>query len=204
MRFLLLSMSCLSFLVVVCGPTNVKAMSYKDKIVENERAVSSLTKSITELKDSILKIGRLPVATIVAYWGKVAPEGWLMCDGRKIDEKHFELRKLVGEKTPDLQGYFLRGFDPKGKVDPEGKKRIIGHEQMDQFQTHKHYRYDERGQQKLKVDFSGAKGDAATHTHYPEQNRKLYTGGPYDGNSGRETRPKNIAVNFIPKSCKHL
>jgi hypothetical protein len=190
----------LLFLIFICCPKITEAISYKDKIAENQRAVNSLKKAIVDLKSSMPRIGSVPVGTIVAYWGKVAPEGWLMCDGSIIDEKHFELRSLVGKNAPNLQGYFLRGFDPKGKVDPEGKKRIIGHKQKDQFQIHKHYRKDKRGRMLWKSGYLGVSGDdVLTHSHYFHKDKPLYTGGPYIGSFGEETRPKNIAVNFIIK-----
>lgn len=189
----------LVFLIFIFCPKIAEAISYKDKIAENERAVNSLKMAIVDLKSSIPKIVSLPVGTIVAYWGKVPPEGWLMCDGSIIDEKHFELRSLVGKNTPNLQGYFLRGFDPNGKVDPEGAKRIIGHKQRDQFQVHKHYRTDKAGRLKSKM-YSVEKGDGqVAHSHYRDGKLSLYTGGPYTGKFGQETRPKNIAVNFIIK-----
>jgi len=35
---------------------------------------------------------------------------WLECNGQTIDAKYARLRELVGDKTPDYQGVFLRGY----------------------------------------------------------------------------------------------
>ena len=35
---------------------------------------------------------------------------WLECNGQTIDEKYKRLRELVGDKTPNYQGVFLRGY----------------------------------------------------------------------------------------------
>lgn len=73
---------------------------------------------------------RLPVGSVTAYFGNGdnLSEGWLLCDGKKFSpEEYPELHKLLGlEHTPDLRGYFLRGLDPTGVVDPQGPERSIG------------------------------------------------------------------------------
>lgn len=125
-----------------------------------------------------------PTGTIVAYWGPVAPSGWLLCDGSKIPEERKELIAMVGANTPDLQGYFLRGLDPSGKVDTE-KDRKIGSAQPDQVGPHTHdYNFSTRG---------GKSGGSPPDT--------AVLGGTAQTGSGvgKETRPKNKAVNFIIK-----
>lgn len=53
----------------------------------------------------------IPVGAIVPYAGNVLPPGFLPCNGFAItgDVKYAKLRSLVGDKTPDLRGMFLRG-----------------------------------------------------------------------------------------------
>jgi len=45
----------------------------------------------------------LPSGTIVAYYGKEVPAGWVLCDGRAL---------LDGRRTPDLRNRFIMGIDP--------------------------------------------------------------------------------------------
>lgn len=96
-----------------------------------------------------LPIG-VPVGTVIAFAGEIsgqdakgmavtatAPRGWVVCDGRKLHRAMFpELFAAIGYRylkngeapsvyyrVPDLQGYFLRGVDPAGKVDPDNDER---------------------------------------------------------------------------------
>jgi hypothetical protein len=135
---------------------------------------------------------KLPVGTIAAYMGKVAPEGWLPCNGKgnPADAEHKELIKLIGEKTPDMQGRFLRGLDPTGIIDVDGgKNRALGSPEEDAFKQHTHSvanvltggRFNHVG---------GGLNECAFGTA---------TAGESDPKGSNETRPKNVAVNFIIK-----
>lgn len=59
-----------------------------------------------------------PPGTIVAYFGTIAPAGWLVCDGTPIPqgEQYNALRALVGPNTPDLRGRVILMADPSGAV----------------------------------------------------------------------------------------
>ncbi len=86
----------------------------------------------------------MPIGSIVAYAGATAPTGWLLCNGAPIPAgtQYDPLRKLLGvTTTPDLQGYFLRGLDPSGKVDPDStpaKPRAILSMEADGVGPHSH------------------------------------------------------------------
>ncbi len=145
----------------------------------------------------------MPTGAIVAYYGIVAPDGWLMCDGRDVDSQYTELRKLVGNKTPNLQGYFLRGYDPSGAIDPDGPSRSIGKPQEQQLISHKHYRNDDSIEEYARNQ-EGVPGVDVTRgfinmQHEWKDYKVTTTGDPIDVNAGNETRPWNIAVNFIIK-----
>lgn len=124
-----------------------------------------------------------PIGSIVAYPGKAAPKGWLLCDGAEIPKpKEFDaLRSLVGPKTPNLQGYFLRGV--------EGNRALLS-AQGDSVGPHTHpfaLAFHETAGK------SGA-GNPDVFANYSTSS----TGGPNP--SDGETRPKNIGVNFIIKA----
>lgn len=119
---------------------------------------------------------------------------------------------------PDLRGYFLRGLDPSGRADPDGGDRAIGHTQgfASALPTGKE-------------PFTSEESGAHTHTHEVQVWTvdsgdvvgSLGEGGPRaragmprlrvpasaDSRHGHvvekggdvETRPKNVAVNFIIK-----
>ena len=56
-----------------------------------------------------------PVGEIIMYPHYGAPPGFMLCDGRPIDPNVFpKLYALVGSKTPDLRGQFIRGANGSG------------------------------------------------------------------------------------------
>jgi hypothetical protein len=128
---------------------------------------------------------KVQVGTIVAYMGKSAPKGWLICDGKAVSDSHEELKAIIGENTPDLRGRFLRGLDLTGAIDPDGKTRALGSVQEDELKSHAH-------------SLTRANGGDGGH---PGHGDGLYQGiqGGTGAAGGSETRPKNVAVNFIIK-----
>jgi microcystin-dependent protein len=51
----------------------------------------------------------VPTGSIMPFAGSVAPNGWVLCDGAVLPANAVELKKIVGNKAPDLRGVFLRG-----------------------------------------------------------------------------------------------
>lgn len=76
--------------------------------------------------------GGNPVGTIIMFYGTTVPDGYLNCNGSSFNPSTYpELAALLGGSvTPDLRGYFLRGYDPNAVRDPDGN-RPIGTEQGD-------------------------------------------------------------------------
>ncbi|MCP5049180.1 MAG: tail fiber protein [bacterium] len=149
---------------------------------------------ISEIQNHAVKAG-----TIVAYFGLNAPEGWLMCNGAPVpqEKKYDELRKMCkGGKVPDLRGMFLRGINngrSDKKEDPEGE-RHPGEFQKDSLNRHHHVINFNRQNMGINSDNGGGKitsGDRNT----PDAINNMNT----DEHGGAETRPKNVAVNFIIK-----
>lgn len=74
----------------------------------------------------------VPTGSIMAYFGKTAPDGWLLCDGRaladaSLQDKKYDALKLhlnsLGESTiPDLRGRVVVGPDAMG---PGAANRIV-------------------------------------------------------------------------------
>lgn len=81
----------------------------------------------------------VPVGTVLAYAGtNTGPElnqmGWLICDGSSLSATTYvDLFQVIGTcnggdgstefNLPDYRGYFLRGQDPTGQVDPDANSR---------------------------------------------------------------------------------
>jgi hypothetical protein len=93
---------------------------------------SQLLQAIKKLVTVIVnQVPIVPVGTVIAYWGNVAPDGYLACDGQNfLAGDHPELYALLGEaRTPDLRGMFLRGYktgvsNPIGVAQPDAGRRV--------------------------------------------------------------------------------
>lgn len=180
-----------------------------------------------------------PIGTIAAYYGNNIPQGWLLCDGSTFDEVEYDtLNSFLGSNVlPDLRGYFLRGLDTTGTIDPNGVGRTVGSVQGDIFKTHRHGTKITRSEKGTSVGVSfeghyallhrmdssftdtapqttddptaadsrgGDNKDVNTryyNTSYGEAGYNLDENANADDH-GLETRPKNIAVNYIIKA-KH-
>jgi microcystin-dependent protein len=153
----------------------------------------------------------VPGQTADAPVSSLEAQGWMLCDGRKLSTQFYpELFSILGHlygppnggeqfQIPDYRGLFLRGFDAGAGMDPQaafrqaanasGTANTVGSFQCDAFQTHSHdYNI---------VSLSGisqqgnAAGTSSTSTPTTAPNPPAAT--------GPETRPKNIAVNYIIK-----
>ncbi|MGD1699486.1 phage tail protein [Dapis sp. BLCC M229] len=153
----------------------------------------------------------VPIGTILAYAGLVsgtaplANAGWLICNGDEINRQEYpELFNVIGTlfgggnststyNLPDLRGRFLRGVDHGVGRDPDAATRTasasggitgdnVGSLQEDEFKEHTH-----KTQEIIRGP--GFSGDYWSFN--PSQT------GPA---GGKETRPKNIYVNWIIKA----
>ena len=180
-----------------------KGLSTNDYTTEEKNQLAALLKKV-----------EVPVGSVEAFAGVKAkiPEGWMLCDGRTLLRADYpELFDAISTtfgyttsanfKIPDLRGEFIRGFsDGKSGIDTG---RSFGSAQADAFQGHWHkigYDSDDDwfagytsggnghgwgagyGQQYLSA--RDAKADASNH------------GTP---RTASETRPRNIALNYIIK-----
>ncbi|NEO44431.1 MAG: tail fiber protein [Moorea sp. SIO4A3] len=136
--------------------------------------------------------------------------GWMLCDGRYLDKDVYsELFAVLGTlygsnnnmfRIPDYRGLFMRGVDAGSGVDPEAAQRIspegngtssgIGSLQWDALQEHQH-NYDA-----VDLAATAGSGNAGAQTSFRKP-----TSSPNSPAlvSAYETRPKNIAVNYIIK-----
>ena len=145
--------------------------------------------------------------------------GWMVCDGRKLETGSYpELYAVLGhlyggDKSsfylPDYRGYFLRGVATDDKVDKgfgerkknpgpgsTGSKKGLGSVEDGMVQMHEHQYENYPG---------GGAAPGETGLVNPSTPKQPYTTGLYTDSSGAEslsgteTRPVNIAVNYIIK-----
>lgn len=138
----------------------------------------------------------IPIGTVCPFFGTGdIPSGWLLCDGGSFDQNKYPLLEpaLKQSAVPDLRGYFVRGIDPSGKVDPD-KARAPGNVQADALQDHAHdYQYSPE---------SGDGYEAGSHRKISWLATQASSGAVATGQTGTprtaaETRPKNVAANYI-------
>ena len=148
--------------------------------------------------------------SIIMYGGTTAPSGWFLCNGAAVSRTTYAALFAVistefgigdGSTTfnlPDMRGEFPRGYDNGRGVDPA---RVLGSTQADAFQGHKHDKPSSYNYLTNHQPGSGANGTTGGGNYDAEPN----TGLPVtDGTNGTprtaaETRPTNVAINFIIK-----
>jgi microcystin-dependent protein len=186
------------------------------RVTEVETGLDEANKRVTQLEKAI-------VGMIIPYGGAKEPQGsgWLFCDGRALSMADYpELHAVIGTNfgagttdengkeitgkdfnLPDLRGRFVRGVNDGTKRDPDAKTREaqkpggnagdeVGSVQEDALKKHNHpYKTNiwfEKEKLGGKTYFGGTGTDGGLH------------GDDTDLSEGtKETRPKNIYVNWI-------
>jgi microcystin-dependent protein len=151
--------------------------------------------------------------------------GWMVCEERLLKVSEYpELFAVLGYlyggagdvfKIPDYRGYFLRGVNGRSNNDPDAsirqhpsqddkKEDGVGSRQQDALQSHQH-QYDrvpktttilqpEKGAPAIAPLPNPGLTEQATDSLSPPGNVRTST----------ETRPKNVAVNYIIKYTNAL
>ena len=165
----------------------------------------------------------VPTGTVMPYMGKVAPVGWLMCDGQTIIPDG-PLKTLLiasgindSSKTPNLNGMFLRGSGTNSLTEVT---TALGGRQDDAFARHLHNARHNHGLNDPKHGHgirtasssnTGSSvfrrsGDTDSSSYPADFIRESSTGitiSQYTGDTANtgsvETRPVNYGVNYIIK-----
>jgi microcystin-dependent protein len=136
------------------------------------------------------------------YPGATAPDGWLKCNGQSFNKSIYPLlaERYPSGFLPDLRGEFIRGWDDGRGVDA-GRELLSA--QMDEIKEHLHFipsRYAGGG-----GSSSGIWAQTAFDNQPSPTNGTLRTHGVenIDGSpaGGWETRPRNIAFNYIVRAA---
>lgn len=143
---------------------------------------------------TVLTQDALPIGTVLAYVANNAPPaGYMWLRKLKLNKVTYAaLYSIIGDTfndgsqqasefmLPDAEGYFLRPWDSTGLIDPA---RTFGSKQADDLKSHTHL---------VSAQGAGASGGAVTTLGGTGTAITTATG-------GTETRPKNIAINYIIK-----
>jgi microcystin-dependent protein len=135
--------------------------------------------------------------------------GWMLCDGRYLAIASYpELFAVLGSlygtqgdsfRLPDYRGLFLRGVDAGSGMDPNAATRVgplgtgtssgIGSLQCDALQDHKHSYNAVTLTTPAGQGSDGGQIASSEQTTPPDRPARI----------SPETRPKNIAVNYLIK-----
>jgi len=159
-----------------------------------------------------------PVGAIMPFAGLAVPADWLPCNGANVLASSYpQLLSVIGNlygtggglfptwfTLPDLRGMFLRGWDslPDGSisrnVDPG---RVIGLTQAPQAELPNHQHYNGVAEDTAGIFVYGSTTDGMPGTSTGSiQNvggGNVRQGLTSQAGLSRETRPWNVAVNFI-------
>jgi microcystin-dependent protein len=148
------------------------------------------------VRDYVTALNLAVPAGVVAYIARdSAPDGWLKANGAAISRTAYaDLFAATGTvfgagdgtttfNLPDLRAEFIRGWDDGRGIDAA---RAFGSAQAHMFQSHFH-------------NISGFSGsnNLTPGAHFYNTNQVNTTAGtsnPASGNTGSETRPRNIAL----------
>ncbi|HIA3392871.1 TPA: phage tail protein [Escherichia coli] len=130
----------------------------------------------------------LPVGVPVPWPSAIPPTGWLKCNGAAFSaEEYPELAKVYPtNKLPDLRGEFIRGWDDGRGID---SGRPLLSVQDAKVEEHSH------GYNGAIYTSSGPSWANTTGAGYLEYS------GFTSSYGGSETRPRNIAFNFIVRAA---
>ncbi|RGT71712.1 integrase [Escherichia coli] len=126
----------------------------------------------------------LPVGVPVPWPSVTPPTGWLKCNGAAFSaEEYPELAKVYPtNKLPDLRGEFIRGWDDGRGID---SGRTLLSAQDGSIEAHGH-------------DYNGAiyTSSGPSWANTTDAGHRAYSGFT-SSYGGSETRPRNIAFNYI-------
>ena len=193
---------------------NGHIVSTNRRVDENKAYIDQNTANIEENRDIIDNVHLAPIGTISAWVTKPTketredemvslPDGWVRCDGATIPEPSV----WAGQLTPNHNGEkrFLRGSSDSEMLTME----------EDQMQDHKHqvsdpghsHSYDDKYTSYNEHDDGapGPKGADNDDERFDKSHDRtsgsshsgLTVEGVSSGNSGSETRPKNMNVIYI-------
>lgn len=128
------------------------------------------------------------------------PSGWLKCNGSPFDKSKYPQLALAypAGYLPDLRGEFIRGWDDGRGID---SSRQLLSDQMQAVQQHDHETEIKTAGSPIQPPGNSYNvtlhaGTPAELDHYPWMAARRVT-----NSSANETRPRNIAFNYIVRAA---
>ena len=134
----------------------------------------------------------LPVGVPIPWPSATPPTGWLKCNGAAFTAAQYPklAQAYPSLKLPDLRGEFIRGWDD-GRGTDSGRELMSA--QSHALQQHTHT---------VVVPQRITDSDRGSNDSlYSVDNTQTLTSSGASGNTATETRPRNIAFNFIVRAA---
>ena len=184
-------------------------------LIGTAKKVDTLEQYVYNMKDVV------PPGVIAMFHTNYIPYGWTICDGRAVPAvKQTELyRKYIGNYTPDMRGYFVRGWDGgSGRNEGRGPNSVQGSSGVP---PHRHFVGFSYWKDDIAVPLNNGSFDAGTgevsqytyrHIDGEANYDKRYTFGELSGdhntfftsytiyNQSGEIRPVNISMIYAIKT----
>ncbi|MGV8004590.1 tail fiber protein [Photorhabdus temperata subsp. temperata] len=149
-------------------------------------------------------VNTYPVGSPIPWPQPNPPSGYLACNGQTFNKSTYPQLAAAypNGRVPDLRGEFIRGWDDGRGVDPG---RACGSWQAQQVQYHSHV--EGHG------GYSGTFGATTTKNHLGSYHNDSAQPLPFTNNGsnfenfsnngvvGNETRPRNVAFNYIVRAA---
>ncbi|MFJ5365898.1 phage tail protein [Pectobacterium punjabense] len=133
-----------------------------------------------------------PVGVPIPYPSATPPTGWIKCNGQSFNKSLYPILASLYPSgvLPDLRGEFVRGWDDGRGADTG--RALLSWQNFD-IQSHKHSggisrRYEWGGY----IDGWGDQGAGGVDNYDPSDTGSV---------GGNETRPRNIAFNYIVRAA---
>ncbi|MEG0622016.1 MAG: phage tail protein [Hafnia sp.] len=136
----------------------------------------------------------VPVGFPLPWPQSAPPSGWLKCNGASFDKAAYPKLALAypSLRLPDLRGEFIRGWDDGRGVNTG---RSLLSTETDMFKAHNHR---PSGVCVASINTAGTENHGVT-TDYAQYNTRQV--GATSQTGGEETRPRNIAFNYIVRAA---
>jgi len=185
----------------------IEVKAYADSLLAAHLAALSPHSQYLQIAD-IAKY--TPVGVPLPFPSATPPTGWLKCNGAAFDKVKYPGLATVFPSgyLPDLRGEFIRGWDDGRGVD---SGRALLSAQAGMLEKHRHFivantAYEETDEWDIgaivKSTYAQGRGiDSSTSGGTLIPNPTLHTKGRVGNTGGAETRPRNIAFNYIVRAA---
>lgn len=184
---------------LLASPTFTGTPSVPDTHTGNYGQQIANTKFVRDLvNNTVLNAGSvLPVGAPIPWPSATPPAGWLKVNGAAFDKTAYPMLAAAYPSgvLPDLRGEFIRGWDDARGVDAG---RVILAKQEDALKTHVHNAPTSGGSSPGSPGTYEVPGRLSNNGY---ADYDYYGAAPTSATGLNETRPRNVAFNFIVRAA---